>query len=62
MKTLEIHNLTREDAAVVECQSINYFQKQAQLVILGEHVLCLRRSHPWSLLLTWINFNPTMEN
>ena len=40
-ETLEIHNVTREDAAVVECHHINIFRRQAQLVILGEHILCL---------------------
>ena len=37
VETLQLLNVTREDAAVVECNGVNTFRKRAQLVILGEY-------------------------
>ena len=37
---LQIRQVTREDAAVVECVGVNAFKKRAQLVILGECKVC----------------------
>ena len=40
IETLHIPNVTREDAAVVECHRVNDVKKRAQLVILGEYSRC----------------------